>query len=240
MLLWEEIRELSVAELTDRADTEHLAATFAQSGGTRISDSALQGIRAELIGVAENLGFPGSSTPAARARLDDQLAATLDSLDIPRGEGFRSEVWSFLTMVTLPDLARWRFPRTEDASRFIGGNRNTFKRLWDRALWLKEPESDRPFRLVEELSEDALVQITERPGLAANPALARGLARGWIRLASRIGRGKMEDPARKAILTIRATLPVINLDALSEGQLQEAIDDAYSDAAQQFESDDAS
>ena len=81
---------------------------------------------------------------------------------IPPGEAFRNEVWSYLTIEVLPDIAAWRYlGRAEE--RFLGGVRNTFQRLWLRGFLLDDP-TDRTLllRYLKELKEDSFVHLPRR------------------------------------------------------------------------------
>ena len=92
-------------------------------------------------------------------------------------EASHEEVWSYLTCCWLLDVAVWRFGAEADERRYIGNvNRNTFRRLWWRGRSWAEIDLTR-------LGEDELVNIMERPTIAADRRLARAIAvkscSGW-------------------------------------------------------------
>src|SRR5690606_31532772 len=116
--------------------------------------------------IAAECGFPDNSSQVARTRFDHvatQFLATAD--DLESGEALRDDVWAYLTVVVAPDVVTWRFSEEADG-RFAGGVRNAFQRLWMRGTTL-DRSANHPDRwgLVKALSEDALVQIFERPSI---------------------------------------------------------------------------
>ncbi len=88
-------------------------------------------------------------------------------------EAASTEVWSWMTLVLMPDIALQRFP---DASsvRMHGGPRNVFRKVWWRVEVLgdlADPKRDGV------LGEDELVGIFERTSLARNRPIARAIFR---------------------------------------------------------------
>lgn len=85
-------------------------------------------------------------------------AKILDIFPMSAYEAAQEGVWSFITLRALPGIAMWRFPnKREDPlwERYLGTERNTFKRLWWRAYMLG-PE------LSLQLRENDLIQMFER------------------------------------------------------------------------------
>lgn len=82
-------------------------------------------------------------------------------------DGFSRDVWSYITMRVLPDLALWRWKVNKTDERFIGGpERSCFQRLWLRSYVLGG-------NLASQLQEDEAVNIFERPeALGGNKRLS--------------------------------------------------------------------
>ncbi|MBC9819736.1 hypothetical protein [Terrabacter sp. MAHUQ-38] len=128
-------------------------------------------LREEVVELAKAAGFP---TERPLATFDTELPGLLGRrLQMSPAEAGRMEVWNFLTLALLPDVALWRWPSdTKDPTyeRILGKPRNVFRRHWWRWRILGP---DLPLRLVE----DEMQQIVERPtSLGGDPRVARALA----------------------------------------------------------------
>jgi hypothetical protein len=134
-------------------------------------------------------------------------------------------VWAFFATALAPDVTVWRFGG-RSAERFHGGVRNVFQRLWMRANALDGgPQAgDERWSLLEPLTEDALVQITERPAIGADHLLSRCIARAWAAKAARDGKGGMEASMREAIIRVRIRNEVQMLSALAENDLDREVE----------------
>lgn len=207
------------------------AASFAAVGGTPASPENFRQIREPILQVAKQLGYPKPADQKTRAAFDVGATAALMGMDLLHtGETHRDDVWAFIASWLMMDLTHWRFGNVP--SRFHGGVRNAFQRLWLRGLCLDRGR-DHPDRweLIARLSEDALVQITERPSISARPKLSLALGEGWARCANRIGDGRMEPVMRKAIIGVRLIGEVISLSSLSDSDLAELVDGEFGRAA---------
>jgi len=202
--------------------------TFAASGGTPVSAEILINFRTAAIEAASEAGFPKPGGTKNRAKFDELMSVFLVQQPLLfSGEALRDDVWAFIATVVLPDLATWRFP-DRPAERFHGGIRNVFQRLWMRALVLDRGEqADDRWGLLTALSEDAMVQITERPSIGADPALARAFAEGWWRASEARGRAGMEELTRKAVIRLRLRNQIQMLSMLDEPELAKVIDEFF-------------
>lgn len=204
--------------------------SFAPSGGYKSGKAAVdlgQGLKE----IAQRAGFPRIGSQSAKAEFDQQAAIYLAQVPaLSSGEALRNDVWAFLATVIVPDLVVWRFPG-ESRSRFDGGNRNTFQRLWMRGKGLDRGEShaDR-WGLVKALSEDAMVQIFERPSIACSQRLATAVAEGWMKAAIEIEKGAMEDIMRRAVKMLRIRNEVIDLSYLDAEQLEKTVAKIFEEA----------
>lgn len=208
-----------------RPDQLPSGVSYAASGGTPVAPAALGELRDALLEIGRQCGFPERGGTRERARFDSLAAAFLHESPLLRGgEGLRDDVWAFLSTILMPDLTSWRFG-AQAGERFHGGIRNTFQRLWIRARIL-----DRGFghtarwELLERLTEDALVQITERPSVAADPRLARAFAESWVKASTLVGQSNMEERTRAAIIRLRLRGQIQILASLPDAALADFMD----------------
>ena len=200
------------------------AVRFTPTGGSPISSKHLEDIRMGILHIAKKNGYGGKGTRTELSNFDAQAAAWLaDQRVLASGESLRDDVWAFIAIVAVPDIANWRFG--DSPERYLGGVRNTFQRLWMRGkLFDRGQASFDRWGLLEKLSEDAFVQITERPSLGGNPVLALGIAEAWARASLHHGKGPMEGLTRRAMLQIRARNEVRCLDELPAESLAAILD----------------
>lgn len=204
--------------------------SFAASGGGRDSifiDSLGTAIREH----AENQGFPLSTSEAKRSVFDTEVSKLLGvQSKLQTGEGLRDDVWAFLTTVVVPDVVGWRFPDMA-VERFHGGIRNALQRLWIRgnSLDLGEGRQDR-WIFLEELTEDAMVQIFERASLSSEPRLAQAISASWLRTVNDVGRSRMERVMRSAVKLIRLRNEIVDLGAVSTEECRRQVDELFQKA----------
>jgi hypothetical protein len=196
--------------------------SFAASGGSQIEPASLAELRSLIVDAARQCGFPDRGSVDDRARFDFLASVALAEFEqLKGGEADRDDVWAFIATILLPDVVAWRFI-ARSPERFHGGVRNTFQRLWMR-MWALDGGEDAGtarWALMEQLTEDALVQLTERPSLGANRALSRAIASAWIVTAERVGRSRMQDVMRSAIIDVRIRNEIQLLDVLAHEELE--------------------
>lgn len=200
---------------------------FAATGGTRVPPTQLSTLRTRILEIAQRNGFGTTGGRGRLARFDAEMAGALNEDPLfTSGEALRDDVWAFVALSLAPDVVHWRFGSVRQ--RYLGGIRNTFQRLWMRGQAF-DRGADHPQRwnLLEELTEDAFVQITERPSLGGDPVLARAMAETWIRASRHHGKGAMEPIMRKAALQIRIRNEVRSLADLPPDHLAGILDDAF-------------
>jgi len=201
------------------------AVTYTPVGGTRIGDHALAGLRKEILALAHEHGMPGP--PQETARFEGLAARVLrERLAITPNEASHEEVWSYLTCCWLLDVAVWRFGAQADRRRFIGNvNRNTFRRLWWRAEILGDDLD------LTQFGEDELVNIMERPTIAADRRLARAVAREFL---SRVDRNATESRMqlmREVTKRLLRLTPLTSFSALDDTDVHSVIEDIFNGAA---------
>jgi len=216
----EGIRGKTPAELQASASETCAEAIYAATGGSWVKPQLLAGVRGELVSRARSLGFPDKNAGEVRF---DWIAAPilLTNLGMHPGEASRNEVWSFMAIQLLPDLATWRFPK-QNTERFLGGTRNAFQRLWWRAYLLEDRDNEDPWHLVK-LPEDALVGLMERPGISSNPFVTCMIAKAISELMGTLPSSLREEGWRLAYRRIRQRAFLTNLDAVEEAELQNQV-----------------
>lgn len=192
--------------------------TIAQLGAREVTDRELDALVMDLHAAATSSGL--GPAVASRRSFDITCAELLSDPDrIPLAEGLRDDVWAWIATVLCPDLVQIRFGRVDE--RFQGGVRNTFQRLWMRGSTFREPAHDQA-RLLN-LTEDAHVQIFERPGLSASTRTARLIADHWSELLDDRGPTGLEAITRRAVMGLSVMNQIVALDALDDAALTEEI-----------------
>lgn len=201
--------------------------SYAASGGAK-SEGLVYEISKELHKIAQKFGFPNSTNKLSKSKFDQKVSIYLSNLEyLKTGEAFRDDIWAFITTIVVPDIVAWRFFEMP-FERFAGGTRNTLQRLWLRGTILDRGEShaDR-WGLIYNLTEDAMVQIFERPSIASNPELAKSIAEEWCKRSTLLGKNRMEDIMRNAIKIIRIKNQIINLAYLAPLEMKIAVDEIF-------------
>lgn len=214
-----------LVELGSAMPDNSQAVTYTPVGGTRITDVDLSKLRTEVLSLAREYGMPDSVQNPSE--FEGRTARLLrEHLDISPNEASHEEVWSYLTCCWLLDVAVWRFGVNADRRRFVGNvNRNTFRRLWWRAEVLGSAVD------LTRLGEDELVNIMERPTIAADMRLARAVAQEFL---SRVHRGAADSRMqlmREAMKRLLRLTPLISIAALDERDLQSVVEEIFDAAA---------
>ncbi|AUG75746.1 Site-specific DNA-cytosine methylase [Kitasatospora sp. MMS16-BH015] len=180
--LFEEYRRLTIAELTGAAAFSHESAVYVATGGDRVPADRLRELRAGVVDLAKNAGFPDESDRARNAEFDLRLAALLHAeTGMVPAEAASRDVWAFLALVVLPDVAFWRYPQPPK-DRVLGTDltRHVFGRLWWRAQLVRSSDDPEPYGALKILGEAAFDQIyARRAALGGSPHLVRAILRVW-------------------------------------------------------------
>lgn len=180
--LFAEYRHLSVEELSHRVAVTHESAVYVATGGDRISPTQLRELREGVVDLAKQAGFPGDSDRTRKAELDRQLAALLHAeMGMVPAEAASRDIWAFLALVLLPDVAFWRYPQPPK-DRILGTDltRHVFGRLWWRAQLVRSSDDPEPYGALRILGEAAFDQIyARRAALGGSPHLVRAILRVW-------------------------------------------------------------
>ena len=203
------------------------AVRFAATGGSQVGPNQLEALRDCIVRIGRSNGLGDSSVRNTHAAFDAEVAASLaENPLLQSGEALRDDVWTFVGTSLAPDVVHWRFGTARE--RYLGGIRNTFQRLWIRGRALDRGASHpERWELLAELTEDALVQITERPSLGGDSVVALAIAEAWLRASGRHGRTTMEPIMRRAALRVRIWNEIRSLADLPPENLADVLDDAF-------------
>ncbi|WP_018144856.1 hypothetical protein [Thioalkalivibrio sp. AKL6] len=212
-------------------DIHHPAVTYTQTGGSKVTDGRLRGIRSRLVEIAGECGFPERAPREATTRFDLLAARYLsEESGIPVCEAMRQDIWAYFSLILAPDITDWRFdgrPR----ERWTSGIRNTFGILWRRGYLIGVDHQDGRgggWKTLEALTQDALVQIMERTSLTSDPKTARIIAETWCHTSElRSREAPMEAVMRSASRNLRAYRVTQDLDALPEKSLRDRVSAAF-------------
>jgi hypothetical protein len=209
-------------ELEDMAALEHPEAAPSATGGHPASLENLRKVQVVIREVAERSGYPRPLAGSTQ-RFDRPCGSALyQTMDIVPADAAEEGVWSFLTLVVVPEIGPWRFPRQSE-ERMLGHPRNVLRRLWWRS-WALGPDLEASPSGCEPLGEDESVQIMERPSLGGNRRSAHALQNAlWRAEGSGLGVPRSEL-MRQLARRLRAAKSHLSLDALDDHQLAGLLD----------------
>lgn len=186
-------------------DTRHPNQIYAPIGGPVVDEASLRGVRHDVLAALEEARADHDAAPSGegitwQTRFDVHVGRALhEALQLSRSEAAVDGVWSWLTLVLLPDVALHRYPDPSTA-RLTGGLRNVFSVTW----WpvevlgdLVEPSSGRALQV------DEIVGLFERRTLSRDNQLAVSYARTIRTLATK-DRMKTSREFAKAVRRVGA------------------------------------
>lgn len=195
----------------------HPAQVFTPVGGGRASEHDVEELVASLTACAILHGFPEPASDSRRVAFDKDAAMVLSSrMELTWSEGSSKDVWSFLALVALPEVTRWRFGLA-NRERWIATDitRHTWSRLWWQAVtFAGDPE------LLGQLSESDLNQLLERRRIGGDPRLATNLARAMVNATPEGGNGRRRV-AREATARLRRRLAYLDVRSMSDEQVRD-------------------
>lgn len=146
--------------------------------------------------------------------------------DMTLMDGFSKEVWSYLTLRLLPDLALWRWPKNNQ-ERFVGGaERSCFQRLWQRSFVIG-PD------LASKLQEDEAVNIFERPeALGGNRKLSIAFSEFIVRNRGVLDGGNgsrivTSEIVKKSAKRLRRSMSIQVVQSMTAKELEASIAFAF-------------
>lgn len=228
--IWDSRLNHSLEELYAAADIEHELQIFAPTGGTRIRGNELAKLAAGVRMYALDAGYP-SIAKAEYRNFDSQTAAWLvDSWPGFIGEALRSDTWAFLSTVLLPDVVAWRWSRRTPERLYGPLIRNGLGRLWLHGTLLQRngaADVDTRWELLQNASEDFLMNLVERTSLSANEEFARAIAEEWLTWRNRVSPSVLEALHRSALKRLRLLTVTVEPAVLDAEQRQGLIAEAF-------------
>ncbi|RDI49168.1 DUF6339 family protein [Nocardia mexicana] len=180
-----EYRELDLNSLSARWAVTDESAVYVATGGTRVQLDQLATLRRTVLDLAETSGYPTVPSQDQKTSFDLTLAESLHrEMHLAPVEAASGDVWAFLALVLMPDVAHWRFPLPPgDRVRGTDLTRHVFGRLWWRAQLVHTPGDPNPYQALTVLGESAFDQIyARRSALGGSPHLIKSILRVWNNL----------------------------------------------------------
>lgn len=194
--------------------TSHPNQLWAPVGG-RVHVKRIQTLIDSMIATAREFGFPAAVGPEARVAFDRTAAPALrENMDLAWADAGNRGVWSFISLVVLPTVTRWRFG-LDNRERWIASDltRHTWARLWWQAVVFEGHAG-----VLAALSESDLNQLLERRSIGGNPRLVAALGMAVIGAPADVPR---RDVIRDVTRRLRRYLAFVDVRALSGDQLDE-------------------
>lgn len=205
------------------ARAKHPQMTYAASGGRRVSESGVQELIDAVRAIAQDYGYPDEVGKAELVNFDRVAAEHIHrTMRITSVEAAHRGVWTFLSVVAVPDVTHWRFPG-ENIERWIATDltRHMFSRLWWQAMTFGRcVDGVMDYSLLRKLSESDLNQITERRSIAGVTPLARSIARVSTEGENLPGRRKV---LRDSVPRLRRLMAFMDFSVLSDDQLDDRV-----------------
>lgn len=212
-------RHHTVATLSPRQARQACGASTTDDAPAPGNEASIRRLVDALRATADLHGWPNAIGRTRAEQVDRAWSHVLiREVDVTPVEAAEEGLWSFLALIELPDLVRWRFPEA-GSERYIGLVDHAFGRLWWRTRVLGEDIID---GLGDDpLTEDELVALFRRRDLVASARIARAIA-------TEILDSGPADHARLTLIKqvglglLRLT-PMIELDALDDAELLQLV-----------------
>lgn len=225
-----EYSSYSPRELVSYSALSHLQASIYPTGiQARVPEEVLEKLQIAIRQVASSYGYPEQGRARTATPFDQRVGTILaEKMDILPADAAQEEVWSFFSLMVLPDVAFWRWPNAgakENYERILGRPRNVFRRLWWRSYCIGDD-------LASQLLEDEAVGIMERPTFGSCRNLARAIAATHLRFVQENPSVPRTELLRQAMKRLRRISPVITLYAMPSADLGGLLDEIFSAAMQ--------
>jgi hypothetical protein len=148
--------------------------------GPALGTAAVEALVAELRALIGTL----PATDDGRRQFDQQAARLLaQRLPLPLATASDRRFWQWFSITRAQDVVLWRWKKSSAAAvsedRWLGGWKDTFRRLWLRANLIREEGAADPYALALIGDEDFWVGIVERD-IAACRTVVRALVRRFF------------------------------------------------------------
>lgn len=214
---------LGLRQLFALGALSHPRAAPAATGGRSANEAEIREVQEGIRRKAEEAGYPAPLPRGAEQSFDRPCGTFLRrAMDMSPTVAADHGVWSFMTLVVVPEIGPWRFGSRARA-RLVGSPRNTLRRLWWRAHYLG-PDLDESPPGCEPLGEDEFVQIMERPGMSGSPHVARAIRDAvWAREARGldVARSELMRELTRRVVARRAH---VLLPVLAPGELASVLE----------------
>ncbi|UGT56941.1 DUF6339 family protein [Nocardia asteroides] len=225
-LLAGEYKELGPNELNSRWSLADSSAVFVATGGTRIDQGKLQVLREIVVDLAKQSGYPLPPDGRQKTSFDLALAVALHrEMRISPAEAASGDVWAFLALVVLPDVAHWRYPKPP-GDRVLGTDltRHVLGRMWWRAQLVYDPSAPEPYSALHVLGEAAFDQIyARRAALGGSPRLIQSILRTWKQMNFAGPDITERDVLRDFLKRLLRLAPFVVFEALDDQALDEEL-----------------
>lgn len=207
------------------ASTSTLHATWSNVG-RRVDETVISAFRKGVAQIASRHGYPtlpygGRAGGGFDSELVDEIQGLLPGMT--PSEASKLDVWLFLTLSAVPDVAAWRWPIDPESKqgtldRLVSARRNLLKRAWQRAE-LFGPELDR------KLLEDDREAILGRPEVSHSPRVARAFANELLRFTAGLSQDdvRRREAVRPAFIRVLRATARVSFAALDDAQLEAVI-----------------
>lgn len=233
--------ELSPREAADHVSTDVEGRRFYATAPTRVDKQRLERLRGSVITLAARHGYPDERDQRATPTFDQELAILFErSMPMLPVEAADEEVWAFITLSVLPDVAIWRWPATpgspeltlvdEDGAkkpgsrieRLLGKRRGVFRQAWWRGHLLGT-------EACLMLDEDNFINLTDRVSLTGYKLHGRLITQAHL---ARLNRPSYDRrfTLRRALVLIGREFGRIAVEALPEDIVKEIIDRSFEQA----------
>jgi site-specific DNA-cytosine methylase len=200
---------------------------YVATGGARVSETRLKELRDAVETLAREVGYPDSSSRSGNADFDQRLAALMHStMGLVPAEAASREVWAFLSLVLMPDLAYWRYPSpTRDSVLGTDLTRHVFGRMWWRAQLIHSPEEEDPYAALGILGEAAFDQIyARRKALGGSPHLVKAILTVWNEVAlAELTNLNKRDTLRDFLKRLLRLAPFVTFDSVEASALEDEL-----------------
>lgn len=219
-----ELIKITPADAAVLATTRHDHQYYYPTASQFVQESVLGNFRDAAIAIASDLGFPHQASSNQKRKFDQEMASLLSTnLELIPAEAANDGIWNFLTLVLLPDLAKWRYPNPAgavDYNRWLGGQRNVFRKLWWREVTLGQ-------ELNSQIGEDEAVGIMERPLLGGQALVARAMVRALLTVEKEFTDQPRSELMRAGAVNLRRYAPFISFEFYTEEQIDEFVLKAF-------------
>jgi hypothetical protein len=206
----------NLSGLRDRSALAHDMAVPAATGGKPVPESALVAVQEAVRDLVQSCGWPDEPDEKNRQRFDAECPRILgETMGIIPADAGADGVWTFMTLVLLPEVPPWRWP-SWNQRRFLEHPRNTFRNLFWRGYVLGTVKDG----MLGRLGEDELTAVLERPSLSADPTTAWLIFDVYLSVLDRLGGVQRMLLMRDYAKRLRRLTPFLSLDSMDSDDLR--------------------